>query len=69
MCDCCNGVGQKFEARGMNCKIVIRQNIMSVYLPNNATDLRVTFCPLCGRKLNVVERRLENNINNKDIKE
>lgn len=52
MCNCCNGVGHEFVARGMKCKIVIRNgNIMSVCLPNNATDVVVKACPLCGRAL------------------
>ena len=51
MCDCCNGVGHEFVARGMKCKMVIRNNVMSVYLPTNATDIEVVACPLCGRKL------------------
>ncbi len=56
MCDCCNGVGHEFMARGMKCKIVIREgNVMSVYLPHNATDLVVQVCPLCGRKLSDVD--------------
>lgn len=50
-CNCCNGTGHKFKARGMNCNIIIRGNIMSVYLPNNATDLIVKACPLCGRNI------------------
>jgi hypothetical protein len=52
MCNCCNGVGHEFVARGMKCRIVIRDGVMSIYLPNNATDLDVKSCPLCGRKLN-----------------
>jgi hypothetical protein len=52
MCNCCNGVGHEFVARGMKCKIVIRDgNVMSVYLPFNATDIVVKNCPLCGREL------------------
>lgn len=52
MCECCNGIGHEFEARGMKCKIVIRNgNIMSVYLPTNATDIEVQFCPLCGKTI------------------
>jgi hypothetical protein len=52
MCNCCNGVGHEFVARGMKCRVVIRDGTMSIYLPHNATDLAVQFCPLCGRKLN-----------------
>lgn len=51
MCNCCNGIGHEFLSRGMKCKIVIRDNIMSVCLPHNATDLVVKVCPLCGRNL------------------
>ena len=52
ICNCCNGVGHEFVARGMKCKIVIRSgNVMTVYLPFNATDIEVKNCPLCGRKL------------------
>lgn len=52
MCNCCNGVGHEFVSRGMKCKIVIRNdNLMTVYLPYNATDLPVKACPLCGRRL------------------
>lgn len=56
MCNCCSGNGHKFESRGMKCKIVIRNNIMSVYLPFNATDLAVNVCPLCGRNLGTTEK-------------
>lgn len=50
-CNCCNGAGHEFVARGMKCKIVIRNgNIMSVYLPFNAIDIEVVACPLCGRE-------------------
>ena len=52
MCNFCNGVGYEFVARGMKCKVVIRNGVMTVCLPNNATDLKVEFCPLCGRQLN-----------------
>ena len=52
MCNCCNGTGHEFVARGIKCKIVIRNdNVMSVYLPYNATDIEVVACPLCGRVL------------------
>lgn len=51
MCNCCNGIGYKFESRGMKCKIVIRENVMSVCLPWNSVDLKVKACPLCGRNL------------------
>ena len=51
-CNCCNGVGHEFEARGMKCKIIIRDtNVMTIQLPYNATDLVVTHCPMCGREL------------------
>ena len=51
MCNCCNGVGHEFESREMRCKIIIRDNIMSVCLPWNSVDLEVKVCPLCGRIL------------------
>ena len=51
MCDCCNGIGHEFESHGMRCKIIIRDNIMSVCLPWNLADLKVKACPLCGREL------------------
>jgi hypothetical protein len=50
-CNCCNGVGHEFESKGMKCKIVIRDNLMSVNLPWNSADIEVTHCPLCGREL------------------
>lgn len=55
MCSCCNGVGQEFESRGMKCKVVIRGNVMTVYLPYNATDFEVKVCPLCGRNLDCTD--------------
>ena len=56
MCNCCNGSGHEFMSRGMKCKIVIRDNIMSVYLPYNVTDLVVKTCPLCGSNLEEMNR-------------
>lgn len=50
-CNCCNGIGHEFESRGMKCKIVIRDDLMTMQLPYNATDVKVTHCPLCGRDL------------------
>lgn len=58
-CNCCNGVGHNFTARNMNCKIVIRDgNVLTVCLPNNATDVEVKFCPLCGRLLDTPSNEL-----------
>lgn len=57
MCNCCNGIGHEFMSRGMKCKIVIRDNIMSVCLPSNATDLVVKACPLCGRNLETTDKK------------
>lgn len=50
-CNCCNGIGHEFESKGMKCKIVIRNNTMSVALPWNAIDIDVKACPMCGREL------------------
>ena len=50
-CNCCNGTGHEFESKGMKCKIVIRNNLMTIQLPWNATEIEVKSCPLCGRFL------------------
>lgn len=50
-CNCCNGVGHEFESKGMKCKIVVRNNLMTVQLPWNSVDIEVKSCPLCGRFL------------------
>lgn len=55
MCNCCNGVGHEFVSRGMKCRVVIRNSVMTTCLPNNATDLDVEFCPICGRHLNITQ--------------